>query len=505
MKTVALVSCSLKKVRTAEGGTLPARELYSTSDFFRAQLAEAESRCPLVYVVSAEHGLVKLEQSLSWYDKTMAEVEDKAAWGRGVVFALEALHPDEPLRLLVFAGSEYVEPIRQNMPAGWTLEDPLAGMTLLERRHQLGVWRNARSGVAGWLVVPALAIAQPGGSVYAFGVDGKRVSEFAAVSRIRRQEGALTGYQRVEAYGHIRVIKEYLESGAALVPNAVVIAFDSRVRFEPSEAGGPVASGHLHIPLGTGEDWKPPGWIVDGQQRLAAVREASVESFPLTVCAFIGDEQVQAEHFIRVNSTKPLPKQLIYTLLPHTGTRLSPALEARKLPALLVERLNGAEGSPLRGLIQTATSPSGVAKDTSFLNALENSLSDGALYRLQDDVDRMEALLFAWWGAVRDTFPEDWGKKPKESRLLHGAGVAALSLLMDAVAEEMPRRPTPTRSNFARELGRVAPLCRWSSGQWAYGPAWNEVEVTAQAKHKLATYLVRRYLERAKRPRRRRG
>lgn len=507
MKTVALVSCSKEKRKPEEGCMLQARELYGASDFFRAQFAEAEARCSEVYVVSAEYRLVRPEQPLPYYDMTMAEVVDKAAWGRGVVGALEAIYPGEVLKLVVFAGADYVGPIEQAMPYGWVLEEPLAGQTLPERRHSLKIWRELREQATGWLVLPALAIQQPGGTVYAFGVDGKRVPEFAGVDRIRRREGVLQGYQRVEAGAHVVTIREYMQSAKPLLPNAVVFSFDERVRFDatPGATFGHVRTGLLSIPLGTGEDWKPPGWIVDGQQRLAAVRGAEVEGFTIPACAFIGTEAEQAEHFIRVNSTKPLPKDLIYSLLPGTGAKLSPALEARKLPALLVERLNEEDGSPLKGVIQTMTNPGGRAKSTSFLGALEDSLRDGALYHLRESEEAMVSLLWSWWGAVMDTFPADWEKKPKESRLFHGAGVAALFLLMDTVAELLPREPTPTRGHFAKELGRVAADCRWSSGEWGHGPAWNQVQNTAQDKHRLAMFLARRYWERSKPEQSKRG
>lgn len=504
MKRVALVSCSMEKNRPEAGGTLPARELYAASGLFREQLAEAESRCgALVYVVSAEHRLVELDQQLPWYDMAMTEVEDHGAWGRGVIGALEALHPGEALEVVVFAGAAYVDPIVTAMPMGWVLTEPLAGQTLPERRHTLRLWREARAGAAAMLVLPALAIRQPGGAVYSFGVDGKTVPSFAGLARIRRQEGVLMGYQRVESAVHISVIRRYLEGGAALVPNAVVIAFDERVRFAPSGDEpwpGAVQAGHLHIPLGTGEDWHLPGWVVDGQQRLAAVREAEVEALPLPACAFIGSEAMQAEHFIRVNSTKPLPKELITALLPHAASGLSPALEQRKLPATLVERLNESPESPLRGLIQTITNPAGVAKSTSFLNALEYSLRDGALYAMRDDADGMLRLLAAWWGAVQDTFPREWGKKPKDSRLFHGAGVVALSLLMDAVVDRLRGQDmaAPTREELGRELARVKDECRWSSGTWRFGTPWNTLQNTSQDRQKLAMFLATLYQERAK-------
>ena len=62
--------------------------------------------------------------------------------------------------------------------------------------------------------------------------------------------------------------------------------------------------GSLVIPVQSGlDDADRPGWIVDGQQRIAAIRAAHIDSFPICVVAFItGDEQEQREQFILVNS-----------------------------------------------------------------------------------------------------------------------------------------------------------------------------------------------------------
>ena len=43
----------------------------------------------------------------------------------------------------------------------------------------------------------------------------------------------IDGYQRPEALAHIRAIQRYMESEDPLLPNALVVAFDKRVKFEP--------------------------------------------------------------------------------------------------------------------------------------------------------------------------------------------------------------------------------------------------------------------------------
>src|SRR5262249_47891325 len=98
-------------------------------------------------------------------------------------------------------------------------------------------------------------------------------------------------------------------------------------------------------------------------------------------------------------------KGLIYELLPTTKAKLPSLLQQRRFPAYLLGRLNHDEGSPLRGMIRTPTVISGLIKDNSVLKMLENSLSDGVLYRLrrgeaEADVESMLEVLRAFWGAV---------------------------------------------------------------------------------------------------------
>jgi DGQHR domain-containing protein len=294
-----------------------------------------------------------------------------------------------------------------------------------------------------------------------------------------------------------------------MIPNAVVIAFDSRVHFEPapSTASQPeyVQTGLLTIPVEPGvvEDEKP-GFIVDGQQRLAAIRDAKLESFPTCVTAFITDDiREQTEQFILVNSTKPLPKGLIYELLPTTETALPTLLARRRFPAYLLDRLNRDEDSPLLFMIQTPTTPEGLIRDNSILRMLENSLTDGVLFRFRavdnvaSDVDGMLLVLFRFWRAVKNVFAVAWGLSAKKSRLTHGAGIITLGLLMDAIADRHRQAGIPSEEEFADDLNALKDVCRWTDGYWDFGPGrqrkWNEIQNTAKDIELLANYLLMQY------------
>lgn len=360
------------------------------------------------------------------------------------------------------------------------------------------------------LHLPALEVHQgPTRTLYSFAVDGKQLPQFATVSRIHRNGDAeVAGYQRPEVLSHIASIRRYLESDEPMIPNALVIAFDKRVTFERSEPGarhGDVCPGTLVIPIDPDcADEDKPGWVVDGQQRSAAIREARVKSFPICVTAFITDSDAeQRSQFILVNSTKPLPKGLIHELLPTTAGTLPPALQLRRFPAALLDRLNYDRDSPLKGMIHTPTNPDGVIKDNSVLRMIENSLSDGALYHFRDpatgegDVEAMLNILKSYWSAVEATFPDAWNQPPRRSRLMHGVGIVSMGFVMDAIVDRHRRTGIPTLRVFASELEGMAEVCHWTGGSWIFGSdhqrRWNELQNTPRDIQLLTNFLLFEY------------
>ena len=155
------------------------------------------------------------------------------------------------------------------------------------------------------LAVPALELSQgTGRTLYSFAVDGKLLPTFTTVSRVHQTNGHdIAGYQRPEVLAHIADIRGYLESGNPMLPTNIVVALDDSVTFEPvtpdSRGCKTARLGILKIPL-SNEAGTPRkvGWIVDGQQRAAAIREAAIESFPVFVTGFIAaSDKEQREQF----------------------------------------------------------------------------------------------------------------------------------------------------------------------------------------------------------------
>lgn len=360
------------------------------------------------------------------------------------------------------------------------------------------------------LRVPALAVTQSEGRVlYQFAVDGKLLDRFATVSRIHRDgDQQVQGYQRPEALQHIASIRRYIESESPMIPNGIVIAFDERVRFVPRKTGSRleyVQNGDLVIPLdATLETEELPGWIVDGQQRTAAIRDAKVASFPIPVTAFITDSpEDQRQQFILVNSAKPLQKSLIYELLPGTSGLLPPALARRKISAELLDELNRDPSSPFHWRIQTPTNPEGVIKDNSVLRMLDNSIIEGYLYNFRDPTDgsgdilEMAKVVNAYWTAVSLVFRAEWHSKPRHSRLVHGVGIVSMGFLMDAMADRVHGRHRLDVNAFAGELGKIRDYTHWMSGEWelteGVSRRWNDFQNTTKDIQLLTNHLLAIY------------
>jgi DGQHR domain-containing protein len=341
--------------------------------------------------------------------------------------------------------------------------------------------------------VPALEVRQGDRSIYCFAVDGKRLLDFTAVSRVKRtKSGELDGYQRPEVMSHIRAIRRYIESPQAMLPNAIVLAFDSRVRFVPARRRSPVdysTMGELVIPVDESlPDEEKPALLVDGQQRAAAIRDADVAEFPVAAVAFIAEgAEEQRSQFILVNNTKPLPTGLIHELLPDATGHLPPKYARRQLPAQVMTRLNLDSDSPFCGAIATPTSPDGYIKDNSVLKMIENSLYDGALYQYRNpddgtgDIEQMVLHLKIFWSLVEATWPIEWKLVPRKSRLTHGVGIASLGYVMDALTEGFTADELPG-IGLEKQLERLCAVTAWTAGTWELAPddhrRWNSLQNT---------------------------
>lgn len=349
--------------------------------------------------------------------------------------------------------------------------------------------------------------------IYLFALTGKEILEVADVSRVSRDEvGNLIGYQRPEVKRHVAEIAEYLKSSDVLFPNSIILALSSAVEFigsrGPNVYDGLSRAGTLTIPL-RGPTGAKPAWLVDGQQRALALSLIERQDIPVPISAFVADDvDMQRDQFLRINNTQPLPRGLVTELLPEVNAPLPPRLAARKIPSALCDLLNSHASSPFRGLIKRASTAradaaEAVIADTSIVLMLEESFGStaGCLFPYRNwasgetDFDGVWMVLATFWTAVRDTFPDAWGKPPGQSRLMHGAGIRAMGRLMDRIMAPLDARSKETPKIVRSHLDRLAPHCRWTAGEWSeIGVAWNDMQNTPKHIKMLSNYLIRIYM-----------
>ena len=354
------------------------------------------------------------------------------------------------------------------------------------------------------------AIQGKGTETYSFFLRGSEVLRIADISRIHRDElGELKGFQRKEIQNHVNSIVDYLDKGEVIFPNALILAFQSELEFKQSRGKSPdgAVSGTLYIP--TYESERRAAWIVDGQQRSFALAKTINKDIMVPVVGFVApDVSVQREQFILVNKARPLPKRLINELLPEIHTELPQDLKPNKVPSELCNILNRDKHSPFFGLIKRTsnedTLKTAVITDTAIIDMIKHSINNhGALslYKASDsnshDIESMYETICIFWSAVKDVFEEAWGKDPRQSRLMHGAGIMAMGVLMDRVMPHL-QNDKDIKISVRNELRAIAPHCYWTSGVWPSAGdeparAWNDFDNTPKSIKALTSKLIKIY------------
>ena len=357
------------------------------------------------------------------------------------------------------------------------------------------------------LRVNALRVQQHAIPLYVFGIDGRLVRRFASVQfAARNGAGELVGYQRSRVERHIREIREYLEQDGALLPNAIVVAFDGSTMFTPIR--GEIQAewgtlGRLTIPIPPPRSAKP-AVIVDGQQRMSAFAELSpARSFPIVVVGFSSaSEETQREQFVLVNRTKPLPRDLLNELVADVDGVLPRAWRLRRVTASVVHSLRYDENSPFYGRIRGigAIDVGANISQAAVIDAIERSVKRrGALCPDsqvvgQADVASMARIVSVYFAGVKRVWPTAWEGSPWSSRLVHGVGIYALGRLMDLIMLEVDATKPRAVKSVAVRLDRLKSRCAWTHGRWpVLRCEWNELQNTSQDKRLLADYLLKEF------------
>jgi hypothetical protein len=128
MKTVYLISCSSKKRKHK----CIAKEMY-VSPRFKLSLSLAEKSNPdQIFILSAKHGLLKLDAEVEPYDTTLNgfSSHDQLLWGQKVIHELSNYANLKEDRFVVLASNNYVMPLINSLR---NVELPLKSLNLFQQ------------------------------------------------------------------------------------------------------------------------------------------------------------------------------------------------------------------------------------------------------------------------------------------------------------------------------------------------------------------------------------
>jgi DGQHR domain-containing protein len=332
----------------------------------------------------------------------------------------------------------------------------------------------------------------PRHAVFSFAASAAQVFEIARIERAGRSDaGILSGFQRPQIAAHIHEIRDYLEREDAVLPNSIVLAFTDRVTVHPGK--GNIVTIEIDVADG------PPGLIVDGQQRLSALAPLTNKSFEVFVSGIIcQNEEELRRQFILINNTRPLPKELIYELLPGLEN-LPERMSSRSMASALTQRLNFDRSSSLYRQIHLHTNPDGKIANNAVQRVIMSSRSHGALRILAQAADGDEKcfqFMSDFYRAVQAVFKRDWdGLSPKTSRLVHSVGVISMGRVMEVAFHVCQAR---SFGDFCDVLASIRDQTHWTQGKWTIGNsdnvrerAWNEFQSTHPDIQMLSDHLDR--------------
>jgi hypothetical protein len=125
---IALVGCGSAKT----DHPAPASEIY-TGAMFQSGLAYAKSRTQNVFIVSGKHGLLALDQVVKPYNFKLSRKASRA-YAENIFALLRSKFGGANQKLLLVMGEVYARPLREHLPDGWKVLEPLKGMRMPGRR-----------------------------------------------------------------------------------------------------------------------------------------------------------------------------------------------------------------------------------------------------------------------------------------------------------------------------------------------------------------------------------
>lgn len=129
---IGLISCSKAK----KDYFCEVEEMYSESNSFRLSLEYAKKICDEVFILSARHGLLDLEDRIHPYDESLVDkpVAERRKWSQEVISRLKSRTDLERDEFIILAGQKYYEYLLEHLKK---YKLPLEGLTMFKRVPKL--------------------------------------------------------------------------------------------------------------------------------------------------------------------------------------------------------------------------------------------------------------------------------------------------------------------------------------------------------------------------------
>lgn len=246
----------------------------------------------------------------------------------------------------------------------------------------------------------AVQVQQGTTTFYLFSIKASALFDATVINQ--RVEGKEEGYQRVLSPGRVRSVSRYIANGG-IIPGAIIVSFNGLVFDAKKQL--------LTLP---GAD--TPGWVIDGQHRLAGAYEAAKggKDIELAVAAFEGTSfEDQVELFITINrEAKNVPSSLYLDLLKNLPKKKTEKDSLEERITDIARALNGDENSPFfQRIIFTKTAKAGEVGLTNFARVMRPlfNKSGGTLspYTQTEQV----RVIDNYFKALQTSFPKLWKKE----------------------------------------------------------------------------------------------
>lgn len=243
----------------------------------------------------------------------------------------------------------------------------------------------------------AIKVEQAGGSFYLFSLAASVLFNLVEINQ--RAEGKEEGYQRVLSPGRVKSVSRYIINGG-LIPGSIIVSFND-LKFDEKNSV---------VTLPSADE---PGWVIDGQHRLAGAFEAAKDGVDinLSVAAFEGasfDEQV--ELFITINKeAKNVPSSLYLDLLKQLPKKKTEkeALEERITD--IARSLNSDEQSPFfQRIIFTKTARAGEISLTNFARVMRPLFNKAGGTLSPYTQTEQVRVIDNYYKALQTAFPQYW-------------------------------------------------------------------------------------------------